>query len=533
MAAVKNRSVLHKGLPKEINSLCPECKKIIKARVFEEKGNVMMEKTCPEHGYFKDKYWSDAKYFLWAEKYAFDGDGITNPRTVSKTECPGNCGICPEHKSHTVLANLDLTNRCNLQCPVCFANANAAGYVYEPSYAEVVKMMENLRANQPVPTPAIQFSGGEPTIYPRFFDVIRKARELGFAQVQIATNGIKIANDPEFANKMKDAGVQTVYLQFDGLKEENYIAARGKSLLKTKLKAIENLRNTKGKPLSTVLVPTIINGINDDQCGDILKFAIENRDVIRSVNFQPVAFTGRISKDELEAQRFTISDLADRLEKQTGFVKKYDFYPVPFVAPISYMASVVTGKNKVAFTSHPHCGVATFLYIDDKGKVTPINRFVDVDGMLGKMNELGDRASGFMAQMLLKAAKKFKSEESKKKSLMKSFNKYFGQYIDYDKLPDGLNLEEIIMSLISTGNREPLSDFTWKLLMVGGMHFQDAYNYDVDRVSRCVIHYAVPDGRIIPFCAYNGGPTYREEIEQKFSVPIAEWKKTHKQDICE
>ena len=174
----------------------------------------------------------------------------------------------------------------------------------------------------------------------------------------MATNGIKIANDPEFANKMKEAGVQTVYLQFDGLREQNYIDARGKPLLKTKLKAIENLRNTKGKPLSTVLVPTIINGINDDQCGEILKFAIENRDVIRSVNFQPVAFTGRISKDELRTQRFTISDMADRLEKQTNYVKKYDFYPVPFVAPISYMASVVTGKEKIAFTSHPHCGVA-------------------------------------------------------------------------------------------------------------------------------------------------------------------------------
>jgi uncharacterized radical SAM superfamily Fe-S cluster-containing enzyme len=221
------------------------------------------------------------------------------------------------------------------------------------------------------------------------------------------------------------------------------------------------------------------------------------------------------------------------LEKQTEYVTKYDFYPVPFVAPISYMASVVSGKNKVAFTSHPHCGVATFLYIDDKGNVTPINRFVDVDGMLAKMNELGDRASGFMAQMMLKTAKKFKSDDSKKKSMIKSFHKYFGQYIDYDKIPEGLNLEEIIMGLIATGDRDPLSDFTWKLLMVGGMHFQDAYNYDVDRVQRCVIHYAVPDGRIIPFCAFNGGPTYREEVEKKFSTPLTEWKKTHKIDISE
>ena len=528
MAAKQSRSVLETGLPKKTLSLCPECRKLIDARVFEENGDVMMEKECPEHGKFKDRYWSDAKYYLWAERYAYDGDGIINPRTEYKTDCPGNCGLCSEHKSHTVLANLDLTNRCNLQCPVCFANANEAGYVYEPSYDEVVKMMENLRANRPVTTPAIQFSGGEPTIYPRFFDVVRKARELGFAQVQVATNGLKLANVQGYAQKMKDAGVQTVYLQFDGLKEENYIAARGKPLLKTKLKAIENMRNTKDKPLSTVLVPTIINGVNDDQCGEILKFAIENRDVIRCVNFQPVAFTGRISMKELESQRFTISDLADRLEKQTNFVKKYDFYPVPFVAPISYLASVVSGKDKVSFTSHPHCGVATFLYIDDKGKVTPINRFVDVDGMLGKMNELGDRASGFLAQALLKVGKKVKSKKGRTKAVLKTFNKHFGQYIDQDKVPDGLNLDEIITGLIATGDRDPLSDFTWKLLMVGGMHFQDAYNYDIARVQRCVIHYAVPDGRIIPFCAYNGGPQYRDEIEKRFSVPLDEWKRSNK-----
>jgi uncharacterized radical SAM superfamily Fe-S cluster-containing enzyme len=523
-----SRSKLKTGLPKETLSLCPDCRKIIKARIFEENGDVMMEKECAEHGKFKDKYWSDAKYYLWAEKYAYDGDGIKNPRTKSEKDCPGNCGICDEHMSHTVLANLDLTNRCNLRCPVCFANANDSGYVYEPSYEEIVKMMENLRANLPVATPAIQFSGGEPTMHPRFFDIVKKARELGFAQVQVATNGIKIAADPEYANKMKDAGVQTVYLQFDGLKEENYIAARGKPLLKTKLKAIEHLRNTRGKPLSTVLVPTIINGINDDQCGEILKFAIENRDVIRCINYQPVSFTGRISKDELEAQRFTISDLADRLEKQTNYVNKYDFYPVPFVAPISYMASVVSGKQKVAFTSHPHCGVATFLYIDDDGKVTPINRFVDVDGLLAKMNELGDRASGFLAQVLLKVGKKVTSNEAKKKAVMKNFNKYFGEYIDHDKIPEGLNLDEIITGLIATGDRDPLSDFTWKLLMIGGMHFQDCYNYDVERIKRCTIHYSVPDGRIIPFCSYNGGPQYRDEIEKKFSVPLDEWKKSHK-----
>ncbi|HQA21291.1 MAG TPA: radical SAM protein, partial [Methanomassiliicoccaceae archaeon] len=224
-------SVLQKGLPKDTQSLCPECKKVVPARIYEKDGKVLMDKDCPEHGSITDIYWSDVELFLKAEKYAYDGIGVSNPLIKDAKTCPDNCGLCNLHTSHTSLANLDLTNRCNLRCPICFANANQAGYVYEPTYDEVVFMMEKLREERPVPTPAIQFSGGEPTIYPRFFDVIRKAKELGFAQIQAATNGIKLAEDPDFARNCAEAGLNTIYLQFDGMTDDIYMKTRGRKLL--------------------------------------------------------------------------------------------------------------------------------------------------------------------------------------------------------------------------------------------------------------------------------------------------------------
>ena len=516
-------STLKKGLPKETKSICPECGKIIKAKIFEENGRVMIEKKCPQHGSFKDVYWSDAELYLKAEKFAHDGIGVINPKIKAEKECPFECGLCDLHLSHTCLANIDLTNRCNMRCPICFANAAAAGYVYEPDYEQVVEMLENLRRNRPVPTPAVQFSGGEPTIYPKFFDVVKKAKELGFVQIQVATNGLKLV-DFDFCQKMKDNGMDTVYLQFDGLNDEIYVQARGRKMLDVKMKVVENCRNVKPKPLSTVLVPTIINGINNDQVGEILNFAVKNSDVIRSVNYQPVSFTGRIDKEERGKGRYTLTDLADELEKQTKILKKEDFYPVPVVTPISELISILAGEPKVAFTAHPHCGLATFLYIEN-GNATPITRFVDVEGMFSQMMRMAEKLGkiGFLVRLV----GKMKSEKSKKKSVQKSFEKYFGKYIYEDKLPKGLNITELLENVFSEHSKESLGEFTWKTMMVGGMHFQDSYNYDIERVKRCVIHYATPDGRIIPFCAYNGGPTYRNEIEKKYSVPLDEWRKTH------
>ncbi|MFP4545507.1 MAG: tetraether lipid synthase Tes, partial [Methanomassiliicoccales archaeon] len=489
-------SELDKGLPKKTQSVCPECGKIITADIFEKDGRVLIEKECPEHGKVTDVYWSDSELFLKAERMAYDGVGVSNPKYPEATQCPMECGLCNLHKSHTSLANLDLTNRCNMNCPICFANANATGYVFEPSYEEVVNMMQLLREERPVPCTAIQFSGGEPTVYPRLFDVIRKAKEMGFAQVQIATNGVKLANDPEFAGKLAEAGLNTIYLQFDGLREEIYINARGRPMLDIKRRAIENVRALE-RPPSIVLVPTIVNGINQDQVGPILEFAIENSDVIRGVNFQPVAFTGRIDREQREKERYTLTDMVRDVGEQTGYTTKDDWYPVPAVAPISSFVSSIMGEEKVTFTAHPHCGLATYLFIHD-GKVIPLPRFIDVEKLFTGLFELSERTE--------RAKVKFPSKV-KALNLLKSC-------IDKEKMPEGLSLMQFLKmmeSVFSDETKEGLAEFSWNMLFVGGMHFQDNYNYDIERVKRCVIHYVTPDMRIIPFCAYNGGPTYRNE----------------------
>jgi len=516
----KQHSSLKAGLPKETQSLCPECKKILPATIYESKGKVMMKKTCPKHGEFTDVYWSDVDMYLKAEEWAYDGKGVSNPFITNATVCPEQCGLCNLHLSHTCLALIDLTNRCNMQCPICFANANAAGYVFEPTFEEVVRMMENLRAEQPVPCKALQFAGGEPTIYPRFFDVIAKAKELGFAQIQVATNGLKMV-DFDFCQKMRDNGMNTIYLQFDGMRDEDYVNTRGRKLLDIKLKVIENCRKVKPKPLSTVLVPTIVKTINNDQVGEIVKFAVNNSDVVRGVNFQPVAFTGRIDKEQLAEQRYTIPDLVMDLEQQTDFLKKDDFYPVPVVAPISDLVSILSDRDEITFTAHPHCGYATFVFIHN-GKVTPIPRFVNVEGLFGRMEELTEKAKKY--RLLIKLAKKLK----KKSDLQKMFDKYFGEFIDKNKMPEGMDIVEVLSTVAFEKDKKAVGKFTWKTMMIGAMHFQDAYNYDIERVKRCVIHYATPDDRIIPFCAYNGGPTFRTEVEKKFSVSLDEWKKKHK-----
>ncbi|MFQ6106147.1 MAG: tetraether lipid synthase Tes [Thermoplasmata archaeon] len=513
MVAVESK--LKQGLPRTTVSLCPECKKKIDADLFIEDGAVKIRKKCDEHGEFRDIMWSDADLYLRAEKWAVDGIGVENPQIEDAPSCPEYCGLCNLHTSHTSLANLDLTNRCNLTCPICFANANAQGYVYEPSYEQVVEMLKVLRNEKPLPCVAVQFSGGEPTIYPRFFDVLRAARDLGFAQIQVATNGIKLANSVEFCMKAVDAGLHTVYLQFDGLKEENYVTARGKPLFRMKRKVIQNIRRLPvEKRPSLVFVPTIVKGLNDDQLGDILRYGIDNRDVVRGVNFQPVSLAGRIPEEERSSMRFTLSDMVHRLEEQTTFLTRDDWYPVPFVVPISQFISTIHNEPKIAFTTHPACGLASYLYVPDTGDPVPITRFVDVEGLMEDLWQLARKAEKARTKLIPQ---------------LKAFNALRKRF-DEAKAPEGLKATKFLKALgkmFDTGTKEGVSEIAWKWFYVGGMHFMDLYNYDVERVKRCAIHYAAPDGRIIPFCAYNTGPTFREEVEKKFSVPLEEWRKKH------
>ena len=489
-------------------SLCPECLRVIEAEVVKENNKILIKKTCPEHGYFEDVYWSDAEFYEKFKKFAYDGKGVSNPNTEEKKGCPRDCGLCSNHKSGTLLANIDLTNRCNQRCPICFANAATAGYVYEPSFEQIKKMMEMLRNEKPVPCPAIQFSGGEPTIYPRIIEVIKLAKKLGFKQIQIATNGLKASQDLEFCKRIKEAGLNTIYFQFDGIKEETYKKIRGFNAFPVKLKALENFR--KAGLNSVVLVPTVVRGMNDDQIGDIMEVAKKNSDIVKGVNFQPVSFSGRIDKEQLRKERITIPDTLELLEEQTNRqILKNDFYPIPCVVPISRFVEAWKKEPQVEFTVHPHCGAATYVFLEND-KFVPITRFINVEKLLNLIEESIDDLKGpdFIKEVI-------NLDKIEKTKVFAKIINNIPEVVKMNGYSKSKDIAKMIINIIKSGSVSALQEFHMNTLFIGMMHFQDPYNFDLERVKRCGIHYATPDGRIIPFCSYNN--IYRKEIEKKFS----------------
>jgi uncharacterized radical SAM superfamily Fe-S cluster-containing enzyme len=489
---------------KQTKSICPECLKVLEATIFEDNNTVYIKKECPQHGYFQEIYWSDFEQYERAKAFEYIGGGIENPRTEKKFDCPYDCGICPKHKSHTVLSIIDITNRCNLRCPVCFATAGTTGYVYEPSKEEIRKMFTNLRSNKPVPADALQFSGGEPTIREDLPELVMMAKEFGFKHIEINTNGLRLAASVDYCRTLKEAGVSTIYLQFDGVTPDVFKFTRGVDLVDLKSKVIENCREVSLN--SIVLVCTLVKGVNDHEVGDIIRFAFQHSDVVRCVNFQPVSLCGRIPEQERKKMRITISDLMRLTEEQTdGQIKASDFYPVPTVVPVSRAVGALKKKRYVEFTAHPHCGVATYAFIKD-GKIATITEFGNVDKFIKSIEKA------------YKESEKGHNTRAKMR-LMNSL-----RHIKLEML------RKNILPLLKSGSYKSLGDLHRKMLMISSMHFMDPYNFDLERVQRCCIHYVVPDGRIIPFCTMNS--IHRPEIEKKFGVSIEEWKKTHKAEIA-
>ncbi len=351
-------------LPSAAQSLCPVCLQVIDAKLYEQDGQVLMGKSCGEHGSFKELISTDAKFFLKMRRTHYERpSGVDNPNCENDSHCPDGCGLCEQHLSTPAMINIDLTNRCNLNCPVCFASSNTTGRMCEVSLEQVEKMLNAGRNIKPHPASCLQYVGGEPTIHPNFLEAVRMAKPMGFAQIQAASNGLRFAQSPEFTEAAAEAGLDVVYLQFDGLSDEIYIRLRGRPLLETKMKAVENI----GKAgMRVVLVPTIAKGLNDHQLGDILQFAIENVDVITAISWQPVAITGRIEESRRREMRFTTADLARALFEQSGFIDMYrDWYPFSVVSPFARLIEIVKGQPQMRISCHPHCGCATYL-IDRK-----------------------------------------------------------------------------------------------------------------------------------------------------------------------
>ena len=520
------------GFPRQTDSLCPRCVsevraeilsgdvdwKVliegnpgeIKASIVEEDGKILMRKDCPKHGRFEDVMSHDPAFFRRLE-----------------TLYPGRDFVIPkdglhEHGTSSIkygrgaVLTIDLTNRCNMMCNPCFMDANQVGYVHELEWEEVQKLLDDAASIKPRRQLSVQFSGGEPTLSPHFLPAIRYARQLGYFSVQCATNGIRFAQDENFAREAGEAGLRFAYLQFDGVGNEHNEHRKVGNLYDVKLRAIENLHK---HGVDVTLVVTIVNGINNDQVGDIIRFAIENIDKVTCVAFQPVSFTGRdedIDDETRAKQRYTLSHLAHDVKDQAGIGEPMrDWYPLSASGPFSDLKDLLGGLESEwgAFKCgcHPNCGIGTLMLVEPKTKkAVTVPSILDVDRLLSDIkvdhglrpDEVLDGAPDGPVGDAQPAARRHSggSEPWKVAQIM-----------------DG-----------HTGGRLGFSAKkrdSWRVLFIGGMWFQDLFNYDFRRTEMCIIPYATQMGEI-SFCAYNTGVGWRKIIEEMFqTASLAEWYK--------
>jgi uncharacterized radical SAM superfamily Fe-S cluster-containing enzyme len=483
-------------------SICPTCYnegtiKKIRAEIIEEDGKVYITKTCDKHGSFKDIYFGDSSLYKKWMKYLVTG---TESPDV-KTKVLGIPALYTKHLSQSVLTNLLVTNRCDLRCSYCFMNAGASGSVYEPSLEEIRKLIDQARNERPMGSKAIQITGGEPTIRDDILDIVRISKEAGFSHIQVNTNGMKLAESVEFCQQLKDAKVNTIYMSFDGVTKET------NSWIDKNKQAIENLRKVN---LKCVLVPVLIGDRNVHETGKIVRFALDNMDIVRGVNFQPISFCGRVVKlkdDKRMKQRVDYVRMMAEIEKEfDGKISRDDFYPVPFVYPVSKLIELLKGETQVEFTAHPGCGGATYLFVDDKGDPIPVTRFIDVERLMKFIDKHSELTGPF-----------------KKIRIASAFLRKVDDFVDYEKAPHGFDLKKLLKDAAIGGSYDSLRGFHYKSLFIGSMWFQDPYNLNVDRLKRCVIHYTTPEG-IVPFCSYNG-LAIGDKIRDKYGLPIAEWEK--------
>ena len=467
---------------KKTKSICPEGLKVLDAELWEKDGQVIMRKDCPEHGSFEDIYWSDYEEYVRAERFRDNGTGLLRPRET-RLGCPHDCGLCRNHKTHTILTIIEITNRCNLRCPICYASAGDDNGAGDLSKEQIREILEYTQANNyPLRVRGVGNSGGEATLRDDLPEIIQMEKDLGFDYILIMTNGLRLAEDIEYFKKLRDLEAW-LYLQFDGVTPEPYIKTRGRDILPIKEKVIENARKIGYNKIA--LIPTVVKGVNDDQVGAILRYAAENSDVIKFVVFQPVSFSGRIDTTKLKEMRITNSDVMRLAEEQTdGEIQKRDFFTLPMNQT---MARVMTkGGQHQDFCVHPHCGLISAVDYR-KGKFVPIPRYIKNEELYDRMRKAFE--SGWSRPRLLWAIGT---------GLLRCVSPKL-----WLKL-----VPVILLSKSSRSIKSALTDFLpghW--LTIGIMQFMDPYNFDLDRVENCALHFGVigedAKPRLIPFCSWN------------------------------
>ncbi len=528
------------GFPRETDSLCPTCVKQvregvinksipleilmnshpgeIKAQIVEENGQVVMKKTCPTHGEFVDVMATDPKFLERIESLFYGRDF-----KAAEDKHVHHHGTSDIKFGRGAVLTVDLTNRCNMMCNPCFMDANQVGYVHEPTFEDTRAILDRAISFKPRRQIIILFSGGEPTIAPHFLESVAYAKKIGFYRILAATNGIRYAEDIEFCKAAKEAGQHGVYLQFDGVSEQKNKHRGVGNLFDVKLKAIENLASVG---IKVTLVTTIVNTINNDGIGDIVKFAAENIDKVQTIAFQPVSFTGRdedVSDKVRTEQRYTLAgmthDLKDQLDGTLQPLR--DWFPLSSYSAFTSVMDMLQGADAPwgwsSCNCHPNCGIFTLIVVDKKtNQMTSLFDFFNYEQFMKDVSVITDTARG-------------------KKLTMAQLGMAIMRNYDASLAPDGFPISQIL-NLFKPSSANSNSDRNdrmktreendnWRVLCVEGMWFQDLFNYDFRRTEMCVIPYGTQEGEV-SFCAYNTGVGWRQIIEEMHkTASLSEWYK--------
>jgi len=527
------------GVPRKTLSLCPDCNReavkaflrgerdaadfrdhpgIVEAEIVEDGSRILMRKSCQRHGPFEDTLSNHPDFFRRMEVLAFGKD----------FECVGDEHV-HNHGPNSISSGrgsyliVDLTNRCNMMCSPCFMDANASGYVHELSVEEVETLFRNAASFKPQRQINVLFSGGEPTLSPIFFEALRLAKSMGFYRLHVATNGLRFAESRDFAAQAKAAGLHAVYLQCDGVSDEKNEHRGLGNYMEVKLKALENIA---ASGMRTTLQVTVVNGLNNDSVGDMVRFAVQNIDKIHGVLFQPVMFTGRdqnIPTEERYARRYPLSQLAYDLQEESAFDWQplRDWFPVSTYGIFAHLCDVLNPSAEVGslfVDSHPDHGIFSPMLVDRQNKeVVPIPAFFNFERFTRDLIEITDSARGPKATKALATL-----------SLLRNF--------DSRKAPTGFGPEQF-RELVDdcfyrvAGNGDDWSEKAyshhgrWRIMAPAAMWFQDAFNYDFAALASASTPVATSEGEI-SFCAYNGGG-WRKVVEHKSqTATLAQWYKT-------
>lgn len=456
-------------------SLCPVCLRRIDARYEESAlppGEIWLRKTCPEHGDFSTPVWRGPGFANWTRPKTPSTPPL--PETASRRGCPYDCGLCPDHGQHTCTALVEVTGRCNLRCPLCFADAGTRDA--EPTLAELQKRFAVLNAH--AGRCNLQISGGEPTLRADLPQIIAAARRADFGLIQLNSNGLRLA-EAGYAASLRDAGLDSVYLQWDGLDDAVFQTLRGRALLAEKRRALTACAEAG---LGVVLVMTVLAGVNADQIGAMLRFAVDETRV-RGLHIQPAAFFGRYPGTLAENPRLTLPEVMTALDDQSaGLVRRTDFHPPG--------------------CEHALCSFSAVYARLPDARQLELLRGNDVccgpDAPLPSAADGARKARAFVAGHWQGAARSAASAAI--------------QPATPDKAPDTtLGAASGTAHDTTTKAVQDAADFGRFMTQAGAaqrftlscMAFQDALSLDLDRVRGCCIHVAAPDGRRIPFCLYN------------------------------